>query len=152
MSTPPDACGNGKDWCRKDLGLWLGFPLIIQYYIQEDKDDLIAALGHPDCVHRIELDIANSEVVKAVTVMEVPFLLLTHLELAGYKDRQLKDMLYLSNRFLSGFASCLQHLSLVDVGLLDLPKLLLSACDLIYLQLKNIQVPPWGHILLEEIL
>ncbi|KAH9177293.1 hypothetical protein EDB89DRAFT_1935777 [Lactarius sanguifluus] len=78
--------------------------------------------------------------------MEVPFPLLTHLKLTGNKDR---DTPYLSKRFLGGSAPCLQHLSLVDVGLLDLPKLILSARDLVSLRLDNI--PPWGHTLPEEI-
>ncbi|KAH9027485.1 hypothetical protein EDB83DRAFT_1914085 [Lactarius deliciosus] len=138
-------CTRGMPF-RKDLSLWPEFPLIIQYYIQEDEDDLVAALGHPDRVRRIDLDIASSKVVEAVTAMEVPYPLLTHLKLTGNKDR---DTPYLSKRFLGGSAPCLQHLSLVDVGLLDLPKLLLSARDLVSLRLDNI--PPWGHILPEEI-
>ncbi|KAH8977212.1 hypothetical protein EDB86DRAFT_1277084 [Lactarius hatsudake] len=140
-------CSNETPF-RKDLSLWLELPLIIQYYIQEDEDGLIAALGHPGRVRHIELDLASSKVVEAVTAMEVPFPLLTHLELVGYKDRP-KGILYLSNRFLGGSAPCLQHLSLVDVGLLDLPKLLLSARDLVSLRLENI--PPWGRISPEEI-
>ncbi|KAH9028386.1 hypothetical protein EDB85DRAFT_1971055 [Lactarius pseudohatsudake] len=115
----------------------------------EDQDDLTAALEHPDRVRRIDLNITSSEVFEAVEAMNVPFPVLTHLELTGPDEDRLKDMLYLSDRFLGGSAPCLQHLSLEAVALMNLPKLLLSTRDLVSLRLENF--PPWGYISPEEI-
>ncbi|KAH8981053.1 hypothetical protein EDB86DRAFT_2977779 [Lactarius hatsudake] len=82
--------------------------------------------------------------------MEVPFPVLTHLELTGHEEEDRpKDMLYLSDRFLGGSAPCLQHLSLESAALEDLPKLLLSTRDLVSLRLENF--PPWSCISPEEI-
>ncbi|KAH9169010.1 hypothetical protein EDB89DRAFT_2231549 [Lactarius sanguifluus] len=133
---------------RKDLGLWPEFPLIVQYYIEGDEDDLIAALEHPGRVRRIILHMSGEEVSDTVEAMEVPFPVLTHLELTGHKEDRLKDMLYLSSEFLGGSAPCLQHLSLESVALGDLPKLLLSTRDLVSLRLEDFS--PWGCVSPEE--
>ncbi|KAH9013163.1 hypothetical protein EDB83DRAFT_2680385 [Lactarius deliciosus] len=142
-------CTNGTPF-RESLSLWPEFPLIVEYYAAEDDDELNAALEHPDRVRRIDLSIASSEVFEAVEAMNVPFPVLTHLELTGHKEElRPKDMLYLSDRFLGGSAPCLQHLSLESAALDDLPKLLLSARDLVSLRLEDF--PPWGCISPEEI-
>ncbi|KAH9169006.1 hypothetical protein EDB89DRAFT_2073425 [Lactarius sanguifluus] len=142
-------CTNGTPF-RKDLSLWPEFPLVVEYYVAEDDDDLNAALEHPNRVRRIDLSIASSEVFEAIEAMEVPFPVLTHLEITGHEEEDRpKDMLYLSDRFLGGSAPCLQHLSLESAALEDLPKLLLSTRDLVSLRLENF--PPWGYISPEEI-
>ncbi|KAH9020970.1 hypothetical protein EDB84DRAFT_1621471 [Lactarius hengduanensis] len=141
-------CTNGTP-SREALSLWPEFPLIVQYYIAEDDDDLNAALEHPDRVRRIDLSIASEEVVEAIKAMEVPFPVLTHLELTGHEEEDRpKDMLYLSDEFLGGSAPCLQHLSL-EAAFMNLPKLLLSTRDLVSLRVENF--PPWGYISPEEI-
>ncbi|KAH9013158.1 hypothetical protein EDB83DRAFT_2680383 [Lactarius deliciosus] len=143
-------CSNLSGLRFKDLSLWPEFPLIVQYYIECDEDDLIAALEHPDRVRRIVLHMSSEEVSDTIRAMEVPFPVLTHLELTGHKEEvRPKDMLYLSDRFLGGSAPCLQHLSLESAALGDLPKLLLSARDLVSLRLEDF--PPWGCISPEEI-
>ncbi|KAH9008202.1 hypothetical protein EDB84DRAFT_1598505 [Lactarius hengduanensis] len=91
---------NGTSFMEdSDLSLWPEFPLIVNYYVKEDDDDVIAALGHPDRTCRINLSIASSEVFDAVEAMEVPFPVLTHLELTGHEEDRVKEMLYLSDRF-----------------------------------------------------
>ncbi|KAH9028373.1 hypothetical protein EDB85DRAFT_1613451 [Lactarius pseudohatsudake] len=142
-------CSNGYGLAFKDFSVWPEFPLVIQYYIECDEDGLIAALEHPDRVRRIVLHISSSEVFDTLRAMEVPFPVLTHLELTGHNEDRLKDMLYLPSDFLGGSAPCLQHLSVTSAALGDLPKLLLSTRDLVSLQLEN--VSPWGYISPEEI-
>ncbi|KAH9028375.1 hypothetical protein EDB85DRAFT_2147961 [Lactarius pseudohatsudake] len=144
-------CSNGYGLAFKDLSVWPEFPLIVQYWIEGDEDDLIAALEHPDRVRRIVLYMSSEEVFDTVRAMEVPFPVLTHLELTGHKPEEdrLKDMLYFSSEFLGGSAPCLQHLSLESAALGDLPKLLLSTRDLVSLRLENF--PPWSHVSPEEI-
>ncbi|KAH9013160.1 hypothetical protein EDB83DRAFT_2680384 [Lactarius deliciosus] len=139
--------GHMRLWQRLDLSFWPEFPLIVEYYIEEDEDDLIAALEHPDRVRCIDLRITSSEVFDAVEAMEVPFPVLTHLELTGHEENRLKDMLYVSDRFLGGSAPCPQHLSLESVALGDLSKLFLSARGLVSLRLEN----AWGHMSPDEI-
>ncbi|KAH8989844.1 hypothetical protein EDB83DRAFT_2559592 [Lactarius deliciosus] len=134
---------------RKDLSLWPEFPLTVEYCIMEDEDDLTAALEQPDRIRRIDLIMTGSEAFEAVKAMNVPFPVLTHLELTGPEENRLKDMLDLSDRFLGGSAPCLQHLYLEAVTLMDLPKLLLSTRDLVSLRLENFL--PWGYISPEEI-
>ncbi|KAH9020971.1 hypothetical protein EDB84DRAFT_549949 [Lactarius hengduanensis] len=129
-------CSNGTSF-GEGLSLWPEFPLILEYCIMEDQYDLIAALEDPDRVRRVDLIISSPEVVEVVAAMEAPFPALTHLELTGPEEDRLKDMLYLSD-FLGGSAPCLQHLSLEAVDLLDLPGLLQSARDLVFLRLENI--------------
>ncbi|KAH9028379.1 hypothetical protein EDB85DRAFT_1613732 [Lactarius pseudohatsudake] len=142
-------CTNGTP-SREALSLWPEFPLVIEYYVAEDDDDLNAALEHADRVRRIDLSIASEEVFEAIKAMEVPFPVLTHLELTGHEEEDRpKDMLYLSDEFLGGSAPCLQHLSLESAALEDLPKLLLSTRDLVSLRLENF--PPWSRISPEEI-
>ncbi|KAH8994398.1 hypothetical protein EDB86DRAFT_1273185 [Lactarius hatsudake] len=142
-------CSNLYGLRFRDLSLWPEFPLIVQYYIECDEDDLIAALEHPDRVRRIVLRMSSEEVSDTIRAMEVPFPVLTHLELTGHEEDRLKDMLYLPSDFLGGSAPCLQHLSVTSAALGDLPKLLSSTRDLVSLRLDN--VSPWGRISPEEI-
>jgi hypothetical protein len=146
-------CSNGTPF-RKCLSYWPPFPISIAYrlpnsdyrdhHYSEDEDDhdveLIAALEHPDRVHHVDLDIttSGSRVEEVVAMMQVPFPVLTHLELTAYMVSALPD------GFLGKSAPCLQHLRLAGVPFPDLPSLLLSACDLVSLQLDCI--PPTGFI------
>ncbi|KAH9159793.1 hypothetical protein EDB89DRAFT_2236498 [Lactarius sanguifluus] len=110
---------------RKNISRWPEFPLTVKYRVPEDQDDLIAALERPDRVRRVDLIITCSEVVQVEEAMQVPFPALTHLELIGPEDEVDEDVLDLPNRFLG------------------LPTLLLSACDLVSLQLDY--VPPASY-------
>ena len=51
-------CANQKPF-MKNVGRWPEFPLVVRYYFPEDEDDLIAALKHPDRIHRIDLNITS---------------------------------------------------------------------------------------------
>jgi len=132
---------------RKNLSRWPEFPLIIDYIIpdDDDDDDLIAALEHSDRVHRIDLIRTNPEVEEVVAAMEVPFPVLTHFKLTGSEDDG-RRMPYLPDGFLGGSAPCLQHLRLEAIAFDNLPKLLLSARDLVSLQLDYIPVAGYGYI------
>ena len=133
-------CTNGTPF-KEELSRWPAFPIIIAYHLPnsdyrlpDDDDDydveLIAALEHPDRVQRVDLDITISGVEEVFAVMQVPFLVLTHLGLTGYVDVPV-----LSGGFLGGSAPCLQHLRIEGVPFPELPTLLLSARDLVFLQL-----------------
>ncbi len=134
-------CSNRTPF-SKDLSCWPEFPLAVRYFIPREGRNLIAALKHPDRVRRIDLIITNSEVEEVFAVMQVPFPMLTHLELMGADDED--DVPDLPCRFLGGSAPCLQHLRLDSISFPELPTLLLSARDLVSLQLNCI--PPTGYI------
>ena len=51
-------CANHTPFVKK-VGRWPEFPLVVRYHIPEDEDDLIAALKHPDRIHRVDLDITS---------------------------------------------------------------------------------------------
>ncbi|KAH9025086.1 hypothetical protein EDB85DRAFT_2179674, partial [Lactarius pseudohatsudake] len=100
----------------------------------------VVTLEHPDRVRRINIIIPSSEMFEVVAAMQVPFPVLTLLELTGPEEDRLKDMLCLPGDILGGSAPC------PSVGL---EKLRLSAHDLVSLQRENI--PLFGYISPEEI-
>ncbi|KAH9028382.1 hypothetical protein EDB85DRAFT_2256455 [Lactarius pseudohatsudake] len=132
--------GYGKDLDSEALSLWPEFPLIVQYYIAEDEDDLIAALEHPIVeLGGVRYDRGDGGAISGADTSRA----------YGTQGR-IKDMLYLPGDFLGGSAPCLQHLSLESAAFDDLPKLLLSTRDLVSLRLEDFP-PPWGRISPEEI-
>jgi hypothetical protein len=129
---------------RKLLDIWPAFPLAV--YVdgnEEDEfDDLFAALEHRDRVKKIEIgDPLTRDGLweRMATVMEEPFPELTYLWLGSPSG-----VLPLSNTFLSGSASRLQHLVLWSISFPSLPQFLLSTRDLTTLNLFDI--PNSGYI------
>ncbi|KAH9013172.1 hypothetical protein EDB83DRAFT_300158 [Lactarius deliciosus] len=128
---------------RKNLSLWPEFPLSVRSFLPDDQDDFIAVLEHPDRVCRIDLsiEITNPDVIE---VMQESFPALTHLQLRGLKDEGYDpDVLDLPDDFLGGSAPCLRHLSLGNITFPGLPTLLLSAHNLVSLDIYS--VPPTGY-------
>jgi hypothetical protein len=120
------------------LDVWPPFPIGIQAHpIHGDEDNVIAALEHPNRVSWIELPgLTNFQLEKCATAMQEPFPVLTFLwlELHG------AIVPILTDTFLGGSAPRLQMVLLNGIPLPTLPKLLLSANDLVNLQLWNIPV------------
>lgn len=129
-------CTNATPF-RECLSFWPPFPISITYQhpnsdFRDPGDDdhdveLIAALEHPDRVHHVDLVITTSGVEGVVAMMQVPFPVLTHLELSGFVD-----VPALPGTFLGGSAPCLRHLCLASIPFPELPSLLLSARDLVH--------------------
>ena len=85
-------CAHGTS-VRKNLDVWPTIPLHIEYFYPRtidgiDEDNVIAALGHPDCVSSICFALMEPTgpqskfLRKMVMVMQEPFLALTHLFLS----------------------------------------------------------------------
>ncbi|KAH9037543.1 hypothetical protein EDB84DRAFT_1560637 [Lactarius hengduanensis] len=112
---------------HNNLGVWPAFPIVIDYrrskrgITPRDEDNVIAALEHPD---------------------REPFPVLTHLEIS--LGSRAESALALPAEFLGGFAPRLQEIILSGIPYPALPMLLLSATDLVKLDLFNI--PPAGYI------
>ncbi len=129
------------------LDIWPELPIIIDEYRfcsqeeAEGSNNIIDALELNDRVSSIRLlGVSISELERVVTVLKDPFPALTHLIL--WSDDEMAPVI--SDSFLGGSAPRLQHLSLNRIPFPALPKLPLSATDLVALGLRNI--PHSGYI------
>ena len=144
-------CSNGTPF-GKCLSYWPPFPISISYHLPNGDFlqpeghvvELVAALEHSDRVYHVELEITTSGIEEVVAMMQVPFPVLTHLELNGYVEVPVLPGGFLGHRYLGGSASCPRHLRLAGIPFPESPPLLLSASDLVSLELDCI--PPMSLI------
>jgi F-box-like len=119
--------GNPRDL----LDVWPALPLIIwdNGWSRKGVDDVNALLGHHHRVCQINFTcVSSSRYLKKVSAaMQVPFLQLTNLVLQSYR----LTMPDLPDSFLGGSAPRLRKLSLNRIQFPGLPKLLLSATQLV---------------------
>ncbi|KAH9171715.1 hypothetical protein EDB89DRAFT_2229788 [Lactarius sanguifluus] len=113
------------------LGIWPAFPIIIHYNdvwtpitLNEEEDNIIYALEHRD--------------------RDEPFLELTRLYIRSVSGDHVGDLPVFPAEFLGGSAPRLQEITLLGIPYPALPVLLLSATDLVKLDLLDI--PPTGYI------
>src|SRR6266702_4521181 len=137
-------CTNGTP-LRENLDLWPPIPIAVQYlyyktFTPSDKDSLFAALEHPGRIRHVDLSLTGLQLREVATVMQVPFLALTHL-IIRWKD---ENPPVLPSGFLGGSAPCLQYMHLEGILFPALPSLLSSTNDLVNLKLENI--PKDGYI------
>jgi hypothetical protein len=136
---------------RRILGYWPPLPLIVDYYMDLDadegksvipsyEDDIIAALEHADRVRYVGVSVTSSLLEKMAAVTQEPFPILTHLWLTS-KDG---DVPVLHETFFGGSVPRLRVARFDGIPFPELPTLLLSATDLVELQLINI--PKTGYI------
>src|SRR6266702_67544 len=122
---------------RNTLGYLPALPIVIHFpgYIEDsDEDNIIVALEHPDRVHVLKLNMPCSLSEKVATVTQMPFPALTHLRLES-KDRPIP---VLPDAFLGGCAPRLQKIYLDGIPFPAAPTLLLSARDLVDVDLRDI--------------
>ena len=136
-------CTYGKP-VRKGLLCWPPFPIVVDYltsgYSPNYEGDIIASLEQPDRVRSVKLDVTGPFLGMVASVMQEPFMALTTLWLTS-KDLSAPA---LPDGFLSSSTPQLQQIYLVGISFPALPTLLLSASDLVYLELDNI--PQGGYI------
>lgn len=124
----------------KNLSCWPALPIAMCHRLPVDEADAITVLKHPDRVRRVEIYINKwDEWGKLAEAMQEPFPVLTHLVLStsGFTN------VVLHSGFLGGSAPCLRKVDLTGISFPELPTLLLSTRDLVYLRLNFI--PPSGH-------
>ena len=129
---------------REILDVWPPVQIVVNDYrpIYLDGDNIIAALEHPDRVCKINLSrLTSSLLERLATVMQEPFPVLEHLHLHHYDDQ---IPLVLPDTFLGGSAPRLSSLTLTGIPFPAVPKLLLSARDLVEIELSA--VPHTGYI------
>ena len=128
---------------KKTLAVWPPLPIVIRQYGHPmcGMHNVIAALKHNYHVCEIELwRIPSSLLEQVLASMQMPFPALTNLRL-GTKDETAPVV---PDWFLGGSAPRLRHLSLRSIHIPELPKLLLSATNLVDLSLRDI--PHSGYI------
>ena len=132
---------------REILDVWSTMQIIIpdlQLTCLYGDHNIIAALEHRDRVCEIDLSrLTSSLLERLATMMQEPFPVLTKLDL-HYSSYHGHTPPVLPDTFLGGFAPRLQSLHLSGIPFPTLPKLLLSARDLVSLRLIN--VPHTGYI------
>jgi hypothetical protein len=130
---------------RKMLDVWPDLPIVIrQCNLPPGRmDNVFAALKHNDRVCEIEFQLGyygKSELDELFAAMEGRFPALTDFRL----DADQITTPDVPNSFLGGSASHLRSLSLNGTPFTGLPRLLLSATNLVSLTYTNI--PPFGYI------
>jgi hypothetical protein len=120
------------------LDIWPRLPIIVLGGHKPSihgVDNLVAALEHNDRISEISLyRLSSSESKKVLAVMQQPFPALTRLALGSNDGTALVD----PASFLGGSAPRLRQLNLWNNPLPGLSDLLLSATDLVYLDLSII--------------
>jgi F-box-like len=127
---------------RDTLDVWPPLPLCIKCdEFAGSVDDIVAVLEHSNRVYYIDLrDLERSDLEIISAVMQVPFPGLTDLDLRLNGE----TVSALPDSFLGGSAPRLRRLGLTGIPFPGLPKLLLSATQLVDLDLYNI--PHSGYI------
>jgi hypothetical protein len=128
------------------LHIWPPLPIVIMAYdFSVRVDDIGEILEHNDRIHQLSLGaIPSSQSEEALAAMYRPFQSLTWLELAFQDETAPVD----PDLFLGGSAPGLQILSLDSIPVSGLPKLLLSATQLVRLEICGLSHS--GYILPRE--
>ena len=128
---------------RKSLDIWPALPLLIEGDVTEfSVSNIIAELEHNDRIFRIFIDCyPASQLENLWTAMQVPFpeLAVLHLSVRG-----MSYVPVLADSFLGGSAPHLRVFVLNSIPFPGLPKLFLSATQLVHLSLDHI--PHSGYI------
>jgi hypothetical protein len=121
---------------KEMLDIWPELPIIISdlgWYrrrkMVENVENVISAIELKDRVSWIDLHVSYSDMERFAAVMQDSFPALTHLEI--WSNDRISPVI--SNSLLGGSAPWLKGLSLDGIPFPALPKLLLSATDLVNL-------------------
>ena len=135
---------------KRTLDIWPELPIVIcSFYLgpqlHDVTDIIIAALKQQNRVCKIYLDSFPNSLLQRFAAISTPFPALTDLRIFPSDE----DTPILPDSFLCGSAPLLQYLGLCGVPFPGLPKLLLTATNLIVLRLQDL--PPSGYISPEAI-
>jgi hypothetical protein len=130
---------------KKNLGYLEAFPIIVSflgiYFQDDDADNLIAALEHRDRVKVVQINVPPSLFEELATAMREPLPALTHLRL---EISPFVALPIIPDTFLGGSAPRLKTIYIADIPYPAAPTLLLSARDLVDVDLRSI--PSSGFI------
>jgi hypothetical protein len=131
------------------IGIWPPLPITIWNSKVPMPEDYAfdAVIMHPNRVCQINICLTSSQLQRLASAMQEPFPALTHLLLDIPSSSRPAPAL--PDGFLGGSAARLQFLKLESIPFPALPKLLLSATDLVHLDIWDI--PHSGYISPEAI-
>ena len=133
---------------RENLDFWPPFPIVltVDYYRRLGDDNILATLEHRDRVSHIKIwNITSSLWEKALPLMQKSFPILTDLNLSYTNLIDMPVPPVVPDLFLDGSATrLLRNLILTRIPFPGLPKLLLSAPNLVHIDLYDI--PDSGYI------
>jgi hypothetical protein len=129
---------------RDKLDVWPALPLLVDGYMtseSQDLDNIIVALEQSNRVCQVSLwQLAGWQLEKVLATMQVPFPELTNLRLTSNDE----TVPVIPDSFLDGSAQRLRFFALYGIPFPGLPKLLLSATNLVSLTL--FRIPHSGYI------
>jgi hypothetical protein len=140
---------------KETLAVWPPLPIVIgQYGPSTQTDNIVVALEHNDRVCEVDLlNVTKSQLEEVLVAMQQHFPALTDLMIwllewddSWWEDELLEDhdQMVVPESFLGGSAPRLRCLHLQHVPFPGLPKLLLSATDLVNIHL--VDIPHSGYI------
>ncbi|KAH9074371.1 hypothetical protein EDB83DRAFT_2356601 [Lactarius deliciosus] len=124
---------------REILSSWPVLPIVMQYVREpgsspltpSDQDNIMTLLELPTRLREVQLTVTTPLLERVTILMQQPFSVLEYLHLSALPG------LVLPSKFGGGMRR-LRTLRMVGIALPALPQLLLSAHDLVYLQLENL--------------
>lgn len=121
---------------RRTLSVWPPLPVVIEQLSDStrDEDNILAALKHNDRIRKITFWDVSTVQEKVLAVMQEPFPALKYLDLRSSDGTPPIT----PNPILGGSAPHLRVLTLDSISIQGLPKLLMSATDLVVLNLYSI--------------
>jgi hypothetical protein len=126
---------------RESVECWPTLPIAIWYpngrLLPEDEGNVVAALKYPDRICEIDLTVTRSLLSRSFVLLRAPFPALERLQLRSHDSMR---SLILPTAFLGGAAPRLRDIHLDSTGFPMLPRVLLSACELVSLRLDNIPI------------
>ena len=131
---------------RETLAVWPPLPIVIRQYRRNTQmDNFIGALENNERICQIGLfEVTNSQLEEVLPAIQQPFPALTNLVIWPDWKNKFQPLPVFPESFLGGSAPRLQHLWLKRVPFPGLPKLLLTATDLVSLDIRKI--PHSGYI------
>ena len=118
---------------KDTMDVWPALPLIVEGTPDFSSSNIIAALEQNNRVCQVDLDLAGWSSEEVLAAMQVPFPELTDLQLSYHQALPV-----IPDSFLGGSAPRLRSLTLNSISFPGLPKLLLSATQLVRLRLHRI--------------
>jgi hypothetical protein len=120
----------------------ISIEVVSRWVSREHEEHLLAALKHKDRVREFHVNgLANHSLERIIAAMEAPYEELTHVSLCC-SDPETPPVL--PESFLGGSAPNLRSFCLVGISFSSLPRMLLSATNLVYLSVGNIH--PSAHL------
>jgi len=120
------------------LDVWPAWPIAVEFRSGMSQpqvaSNIITALNQRERIRKIDLSPIPNSLLRKITEIKEPLPMLTDLKLALNHDTEL----FLPDSFLGGSAPRLRSLHLIGIPFPALPKLLLSAAELVTLYITSI--------------